>query len=378
MTFEELKEMEIPVGQAKDLTGQKFGDLTALFRIDLTKNGSACWALQCSCGEYTFGSANSLKNGDKKYCENHEINQMIGKKFGNLTVLSYSRSINEKRYYWCECECGTKKEICGKSLKNGSSQSCGCSHHKDITGEIYGHVKVLHPTNKRKNGNVVWVCECDCGEIFESDEHTLYIGRRKVCDNHFINTIVGCTFGELTALKYTKTVDNSSYFDCICSCGNHIEVRGSSLKSGNTKSCGHINSIGETNIKNILASNNYPYIPQIKFDTCRFPDTNALAKFDFYISSEDCFLLEFDGPQHEFDYESNELFSKEQLLTIRNHDLYKNQWAYENEMPLKRIPYQYRDSLTIDDILSNKFLITPDTHPQYYPAPNSSYPYIIL
>ena len=53
---------------------------------------------------------------------------LIGKKFGRLTVIAES----EKRYsnglvLWdCVCICGNKKTVNGASLRNGKTQSCGC------------------------------------------------------------------------------------------------------------------------------------------------------------------------------------------------------------------------------------------------------------
>jgi hypothetical protein len=36
---------------------------------------------------------------------------------------------------------------------------------KDITGQVFARLKVIKPTEKRSCGNVVWLCECDCGNI---------------------------------------------------------------------------------------------------------------------------------------------------------------------------------------------------------------------
>jgi hypothetical protein len=56
---------------------------------------------------------------------------------------------------------------------------------------------------------------------------------------------------------------------CQCSCGNTKAVRGTSLTSGNTQSCGCIKSWGETIIEQILKAANVEYKPQyaIKIDT---------------------------------------------------------------------------------------------------------------
>lgn len=58
---------------------------------------------------------------------------MIGKKFGRLTVtkLSKNRSSDGRLMYYCDCDCGTiDVEVRGKSLRNGTTQSCGCLHRE--------------------------------------------------------------------------------------------------------------------------------------------------------------------------------------------------------------------------------------------------------
>ena len=56
---------------------------------------------------------------------------LTGQKFGRLTVLyryGYSKGKSKtKRITWmCECDCGNKKVIIGEDLKSGSTKSCGC------------------------------------------------------------------------------------------------------------------------------------------------------------------------------------------------------------------------------------------------------------
>ena len=53
--------------------------------------------------------------------------------------------------------------------------------------------------------------------------------------------IAGQKFGRLTACKETnKRADGKVVWECMCDCGNKVEVSGKLLKSGNTKSCGCI------------------------------------------------------------------------------------------------------------------------------------------
>ena len=52
-------------------------------------------------------------------------------------------------------------------------------------------------------------------------------------------------------------------------------------------------SKGEEQIKEILLANKISFIQEKSFDDCRFPDTNRLARFDFFVENK--YLIEFDG-----------------------------------------------------------------------------------
>ena len=52
---------------------------------------------------------------------------LTGKRFGRLTVIKRVYREGSNLVYWlCKCDCGNKKEVRADSLKNGSTQSCGC------------------------------------------------------------------------------------------------------------------------------------------------------------------------------------------------------------------------------------------------------------
>lgn len=51
--------------------------------------------------------------------------------------------------------------------------------------------------------------------------------------------ITGHVFGQITVKNYSHTIGKKAYWACVCSCGKDIVVHGISLRSGNTKSCGH-------------------------------------------------------------------------------------------------------------------------------------------
>ncbi len=63
---------------------------------------------------------------------------LTGLKFGRLTVLCRADDYVEPKSgihharWLCECACGSKKVIIGKSLKSGDTTSCGC-YNKEIS-----------------------------------------------------------------------------------------------------------------------------------------------------------------------------------------------------------------------------------------------------
>lgn len=57
------------------------------------------------------------------------LENLIGKKFGRLTVIKEADSnIKHRRAWCCKCECGNTKDVIVTTgdLKNGHTQSCGC------------------------------------------------------------------------------------------------------------------------------------------------------------------------------------------------------------------------------------------------------------
>lgn len=95
------------------------------------------------------------------------VKDETGNVYGKLTVLSYAGSNVKalKGAYWlCLCECGRETTVCGRALRNGTIQSCGCSKHRtDETGNIYGKLTVLKFAGNTKSSDSRWLCQCKCG-----------------------------------------------------------------------------------------------------------------------------------------------------------------------------------------------------------------------
>ena len=65
-------------------------------------------------------------------------------------------------------------------------------------------------------------------------------------------------------------------------------------------------------------------------------------------------LIEFDGKQHEKPYDF--FGGEEKFLKVQKNDTLKNQYALDHNIPLVRIPYKKRDSMTLDDLLGSEYV----------------------
>lgn len=131
------------MAQLKNLIGQQFGRLTVVERADNDSQGRARWVCKCCCGniELIIVRSQHLIRGSVKSCGclQTERENLIGQKFGRLTVISRAEDIINKSgkhiYMWnCICECGKNTVVNSSSLKRGHTKSCGClcgEHHDD-------------------------------------------------------------------------------------------------------------------------------------------------------------------------------------------------------------------------------------------------------
>lgn len=95
---------------------------------------------------------------------------LTGQRFDRLTALYPLDGRRGSCVLWqCRCECGNVKAIPSVDLTGHRVRSCGCLQHriKDIAGERRGHLTALRYTGERDdNGRAVYEWRCDCGNVF--------------------------------------------------------------------------------------------------------------------------------------------------------------------------------------------------------------------
>lgn len=74
------------------------------------------------------------------------VKNIIGNKYGRITVISFSHKNKHRDYYWnCVCDCGKALTIRGSSLKSGNTSSCGC-----LRDEVRGTFSITHNKSDSK------------------------------------------------------------------------------------------------------------------------------------------------------------------------------------------------------------------------------------
>jgi hypothetical protein len=168
-----------------DLTGKQFGKWQVIRIADRRKDKDIRWLCRCSCEEETVKAVPgyALRSGKSKSCGCRREN-LIGKRFGLLTVVERSEKKDGKFRYWrCVCDCGNEKISRTSYLKNGNTSSCGCLRAKNrvkenltrYIGKRFSDLTVTAYENK------TWVCTCVCGNKTTATISALKGGKKKSC-----------------------------------------------------------------------------------------------------------------------------------------------------------------------------------------------------
>jgi hypothetical protein len=237
----------------------------------------------------------------------------------------------------------------------------------DMTGWVMkehgvndSRITIMYKSNKKDSHGCYWHCKCECGNEFETRGSDLRNGRIKSCGCFKKELLIKngektrFLFDDLTGQDFDywhvdgraeNTKQGNSRWHCTCKCGTKKIIYGSSLKKGTSRSCGCMKeSCGEQKIRELLEGNDLFFEQEKRFDDCK--DKFSLP-FDFYVDNK--YIIEFDGEQH---FKSGSGWNtEEQVARTQKHDKIKNQYCFEHDIPIIRIPYTHLDDLCLNDLL---------------------------
>lgn len=130
----------------KDITNQRFGRLTAVKPLRSEKKIGVIWLCRCDCGGEKEVPTSRLIHGTTRSCgcmkeEKRHRKDITGQKFRMLTALyaTEKRDRNNSVIWHCRCDCGNEVDIAFEDLKFSKIVSCGCYKKRRTkqTGETY-------------------------------------------------------------------------------------------------------------------------------------------------------------------------------------------------------------------------------------------------
>ena len=200
----------------------------------------------------------------------------------------------------CICDCGNEVRVAQTSLKHDVTKSCGCY--------------------KREHA----------GEQSRTD-------------------LTGMHIGYLTGIERIPVPGGHTRYRCICDCGNETVVDGPNWLNGSIRSCGckRFKSVGEETIETFLNESNIVYLPQHRFDGCKY---KRELPFDFFLPDYNV-CIEYQGIQHyepvEWFYDTENTFEERQ-----KRDQIKREYCKDNGILLIEIPYFYNNEKIKNTIIN--------------------------
>lgn len=159
----------------------------------------------------------------KKYRDDHNI---IGQKFGRLKVLDFVGVEKLEGMYRCLCDCGETIVVRGHSLLRGNTKSCGCFSREikdktkyDLIGKKFGKLTVLGYAGINRYGGTELLCSCECGEQIIVSRNVLITGLQKSCG--CIRSVGENNIKNLLDDNHIKYKQQQSFSDLISTRGGY-------------------------------------------------------------------------------------------------------------------------------------------------------------
>lgn len=181
------------MGIVIDCTGVKINRLTAISRVEGRRN---TWNVRCDCGKEFETEGTAFRKGETyqcRYCANksNSLNKredLAGKVFGSWTILRFNSS-NDGALWECKCECGDVHLKTGNYVKRYKRCiKCRYKQENDMVGKKYGDWTVLKAAVKmqgKQSTFLFWECQCKCGNIQTVGGYALRANKSSSCRNCF-------------------------------------------------------------------------------------------------------------------------------------------------------------------------------------------------
>ena len=122
----------------RDYIGERFGALVVLgLWADKDDHYRSYYKCRCDCGVVKNIACERVLNGKSKSCgcgmvkAQFKAADLTGRRFGRLTAIERVPDPDARRPMWrCQCDCGNETTVMSTDLTMGCVKSCGCLQHE--------------------------------------------------------------------------------------------------------------------------------------------------------------------------------------------------------------------------------------------------------
>lgn len=104
---------------------------------------------------------------------------VAGQRFGKLVVQC--RLKDKPGYYHCLCDCGHFIDARADHLRNGNTVKCHWCPKVDYSGQIINGLKIIKPIRHDSSFNWYYQIKCTCGKLFIAPIGAIKSGHTKSC-----------------------------------------------------------------------------------------------------------------------------------------------------------------------------------------------------
>lgn len=105
-------------------------------RVRLLGRRGACWECRClQCESIRVIRSETLRAGSPEICKCRRLVDLTGVRFGRWIVIARTDRVSDSydRFWLCQCDCGTEREVRRQTLIKKESTSCGCKRFHGMT-----------------------------------------------------------------------------------------------------------------------------------------------------------------------------------------------------------------------------------------------------
>ena len=141
----------------EDFTGKRFGSLTVVGKSEQTRRNSSLWECRCDCGNTILLEPYKVRKELVSSCgcarKGKNTTDITGQRFGKLVAVRRLDEQVHHQYLWeCRCDCGKIVKRSVNTLRSGNTKSCGClrktklNENRKKYGIITDHVTLVDGT----------------------------------------------------------------------------------------------------------------------------------------------------------------------------------------------------------------------------------------